>query len=62
VITNVITRMSAPSAAMIAGRGSSIRGALGTGQSYADNPLTAYSARRPRCLSGRVPAWSEACV
>jgi hypothetical protein len=35
VATKVAARISAPRAAMIAGRGSSIRGALGTVYSYA---------------------------
>jgi hypothetical protein len=56
VTRNVIASTATPSNAMIAGRGSSIREAVGkVGGSNA--AVTAFSALRPRCLSaGSVPA------
>src|SRR5215216_1767553 len=59
VTTNVATRSRAPSAAMIAGRGSSIRGELGTSRVVRSLP-TAYSARKPGCLSRRVTLGQQA--
>jgi len=59
VTTNVTARMSAPRAAMIAGRGSSMRGALGTVRS--SRGLNAFSARRTPSLRGSVAARVEAC-